>query len=154
MTSTPKPATHSSFTIDRVFPHPPSRVFAAWSSADAKAKWFAGPNEWKKEIREMDFRVGGRERVRGKFPTGATSDFQAYYHDIVQDRRIVLSYDMYVSDTKISVSLATLELEPAGDGTRLVYTEQSVFLDGFEDNGSRAQGTAWLFGKLADSLTT
>jgi len=48
------------------------------------------------------------------------------YFDIVQNRRIVYCYDMYVNDEKVSVSLATIEFEPAGKGTKLVLTEQGT----------------------------
>ena len=51
---------HSTFTIEREFPFPIARVFAAWADPAAKAKWFAGPTEWKQKHREQEFRVGGR----------------------------------------------------------------------------------------------
>ena len=40
---------------------------------------------------------------------------------------------MHLDDTRISVSLATVELKPAGKGTRLIFTEQGAFLDGYDD---------------------
>lgn len=40
--------------------------------------------------------------------------FDAVYHDVVADERIVYAYEMHLDDRKISVSLATLELKPAG----------------------------------------
>ena len=45
-----------------------------------------------------------------------------------------------------------MELRPAGAGTKLTFTEQGVFLDGYDDAGSREQGTRWLLDKLAASL--
>ncbi|HEX9785108.1 MAG TPA: SRPBCC domain-containing protein, partial [Opitutaceae bacterium] len=83
---------------------------------------------------------------------GRVSDFQAQYHDIVQDRRIVYSYSMHIDDKKISVSLATIEFEPAGKGTKLVLTEQGAFLDGYDDAGSRERGTGSLLDALEKSL--
>ncbi|MBV8652023.1 MAG: SRPBCC domain-containing protein, partial [Alphaproteobacteria bacterium] len=68
--------------------------------------------------------------------------------DIVPDERIIYSYDMHLDDKRISVSLATIELKPAGAGTRLVFTEQGVFLDGYDDAGSRERGTQGLLDKL------
>ena len=56
----------------------------------------------------MEFRVGGRERAQGKWSSGRVSDFQAVYHDIVQDRRIVYSYAMHIDQSEsLRVSLAT-----------------------------------------------
>jgi uncharacterized protein YndB with AHSA1/START domain len=143
---------HGTFRIERTYDATPARVFAAWSTAEAKSRWFAGPDQWKMLIREMDFRVGGQERLRGRFANGMISDFQCTYHDIVPERRIVYAYDMYIDDTKISVSLATIELEPADPGTRLVLTEQGAFLDGYDDAGKREHGSGLLLDKLGESL--
>ena len=64
------------------------------------------------------------------------------------DQRIVYTYDMHLDETRISVSLATVELEPAGAGTRLIFTEQGAFLDGHDTPAEREQGT----GALLDAL--
>jgi len=143
---------HGSFTLERVYDATPARVFAAWASAEAKARWFAGPDEWAEAGREFDFRVGGREYVKGRWKSGTTSTFDARYFDIVPDRRIVYAYDMYVDEAKISVSLATVEIAPQGGGTRLRFTEQAVFLDGYDDAGSRERGTAALLDNFGRAL--
>ena len=90
----------------------------------------------------MDFRVGGRERRRAVGRRRHTT-FDAVYHDIVPNERIVYTYEMHLDDRKISVSLATLQIKPAGAGrTKLSVTEQGAFLDGYDDaaraNGARA----------------
>jgi uncharacterized protein YndB with AHSA1/START domain len=59
----------------------------------------------------------------------------------VPDRRIVFAYDMHLDDTRISVSLATVECKPAGAGTRLIFTEQASFLDGYNDLAGREERT-------------
>lgn len=152
--STKSAVNHDTFRIERNYPQAPARVFAAWASAEAKAAWFRGPREagWTPTLREMDFRTGGRERAHGRFASGSTSAFEARYFDIVRDARIVLCYDMYVDDRKISVSLATVEFQPQGSGTKLVYTEQGAFLDGYDDAGSRERGTRGLLDQLDAAL--
>ena len=56
---------------------------------------------------------------------------------------------MVLEETRISVSLATVEFTPVGDsGTRLVFTEQGAFLDGHEAPARRTQG----MGSLLDAL--
>jgi len=149
---TKRSAVHGSFTIDRTYPAPVAKVFAAWATKEAKAKWFAGPEGVKETVNELDFRVGGRERNGGLWPDGRTTMFNCLYHDIVPDKRIVTSYDMHINDALISVSLATIEFEPTDGGTRLIVTEQGAFLDGYDDAGSREHGTRWLLDKLGDSL--
>ena len=37
--------------------------------------------------------------------------------------------------------MATVELKPAGAGTRLIFTEQAAFLDGYNDLAGREEGT-------------
>lgn len=149
---TERTATHASFTLERVYDAPPARVFAAFADSSVKAQWFAGPAEWGRSEREMDFRVGGREFDRGGPPGGPQSTFVSHYYDIVTDERIVYAYEMYLDDARISVSLATIELQPDGSGTRLVLTEQGVFLDGYDDAGSREQGTSGLLDALGEAL--
>ncbi len=139
---------HATFVIERIYSASPARVFAAWADPAAKARWFVGPDEWNKGGHELDFRIGGRERLISRPPGGPAHVFDGRYQDIVPDQRIIFSYDMHLDQTRISVSLATVELKPAGDGTQLVFTEQAVFLDGYDDAGSRERGTRGLLDQL------
>ncbi len=144
---------HDTFVIERKFPQSPTRVFNAFADPAAKARWFGGPpGQWQEQMREADFKVGGRERVSGAWSGGKVSSFDAYYLDIVPDERIVYAYAMQIDGTPISVSLATVEFKPAGGGTNLVITEQGAFLDEFVDGGGRRQGTGMLLDRLAAAL--
>jgi uncharacterized protein YndB with AHSA1/START domain len=143
---------HATFTIERRFAVPPARVFAAYADAKAKARWFGGPDEWQKSNLELDFKVGGRETISGGPPGGPVHFYNALYQDIVPNERIVMTYEMHLDKTRISVSLGTTEFKPDGKGTRLVYTEQSVFLDGHDDAGGREHGTRALFDNLDAAL--
>lgn len=145
---------HGTFTVERTYNASVDRVYRALSDEAAKAKWFAGEaGQWRPIERAMDFRIGGRERVKGGWEGGVVSTFEAIYHDIVPNQRIVYSYEMWLNERKISVSLATLEIKPAGaGGATLKVTEQGAFLDGFDDGGSRERGTAHLLDKLGASL--
>ncbi|TME96318.1 MAG: polyketide cyclase [Chloroflexi bacterium] len=142
--------THATFTIERTYDASPTRVFQAFADPTIKQRWFAGPEGWEEEQSEMDFRVGGRETSRGGPKGGPVHIFESRYQDIVPNERIIFAYDMHVDDKRISVSLATVELEPKGAGTRLVFTEQGAFLDGYDDAGSREHGTR----ELLDALGT
>ena len=48
---------HATFTIERTFDATPARVFAAFASAEAKAKWMFCHSEWETREFEIDFRV-------------------------------------------------------------------------------------------------
>jgi uncharacterized protein YndB with AHSA1/START domain len=138
---------HGTFVVERAFSFAPAVVFAAWADPVGKARWFVGPGAWQLLARDLDFRVGGHEHVSGQWP-GGTSAFNGTYHDIVPDERIVYTYDMRLNGKHISVSLATVEFKAEGAGTMLIITEQGVFLDGYDDAGSREQGTRTLLDQL------
>lgn len=134
---TERSARHASFAIERIYDASPARVFAAWATPEAKLRWFSCNDDWRASGHELDFRVGGRERLNSQPPEGPVHSFEARFLDIVPDARIVYAYDMRLGETRISVSLTTVELAPAGAGTRLAFTEQVVFLDGYDDPGAR-----------------
>ncbi len=86
------------------------------------------------------------------FAAWASSVAKARYHDIVPDQRSVSTYDMYLAKTRISVSLATVEFKYAVAGTRLICTEQGVFLDGYDKPAERERGTVDLLDQLSAEL--
>lgn len=144
--------THATFAIERTYPASPARVFGAFADPAQKARWFNGPEEWGPDEHEVDFRVGGHEWSSGGPKGGPVHTFNATYQDIVPDQRIVYSYDMHLDEVRISVSLATIELKPAGGGTRLVLTEQGAYLDGWDNVGDRQRGTEDLVDALGRYL--
>jgi len=143
---------HDTFVIKRDFRFAPEQVFAAWSTKEAKANWFVGPTGWQAQVRELDFRVGGHEKLIGQRPGGGISKFHAHFHEIVPNERIVYVYDMYTGNAQTSVSLVTIEFTPRKEGTHLVITEQGVFLDGRDDPRMREHGTNVLIDQLERSL--
>ena len=142
-------AAHNTFVVERLYRASPARVFAAWTSVEAKTRW-AGCHEGARH--EMDFRVGGRELYTGGPASGPVYRVETLYHDIVPSRRIVLTYDMYADDTRLSVSLQTVEFKPEGAGTRLVFTEQGVYLDGHDVPDGREHGTGYALDRLGAVL--
>jgi uncharacterized protein YndB with AHSA1/START domain len=136
---------HATFLVERTYKMSPERTFAAWADPDAKARWFVDADAHL----ELDFRVGGRERSRGTAPDGNAYSYEALYQDFVPAERIVYTYDMHLQETRISVSLATVEFRPEGDnGTRLVFTEQGASLTATSSRpgapgGGAASSTPW-----------
>lgn len=152
MMSTEHSVTHATFVIERTYPASTVRVFNAFADPAIKARWF-GNDEMPKMHHELDFRVGGREINRGGPPDGPTYTFEARYEDIVPQERIVTSYVMYLGDERISVSVATVELQSQASGTRLVYTEQGAFLDGYDNPAQREEGARELLDALGVELS-
>jgi uncharacterized protein YndB with AHSA1/START domain len=144
---------HATFHLARTFNAPVSRVWKALTDEGAKQKWFGGPvGRWKLLERHMDVRVGGKERLKGRWEGGVVSTFDAVYHDVIPNERLIYSYEMHLDDKKISVSLATMQLKSEDGKTTLSVTEQGAFLDGYDDAGSREQGTGHLLDALGASL--
>jgi uncharacterized protein YndB with AHSA1/START domain len=139
---------HSTFVIERTYDASPQRVFDAWANQAAKAKWF-GPPEKPAGSYTLDFREGGSEHLAIEMGGGPTYSFDAVYQDIVPGQRIVYTYDMHRDEDRISVSVATIEIEAHGEGTRLTLTEQGVFLDGLDDPAAREHGTNALMDALS-----
>jgi len=145
--------TNATFVIERVVKASPARVFAAYTSLEAKSAWFRTPTECETLAREFDFRVGGKERFYARWPSGLVTDFQATYHDIVENERIILVYDLFHGDDKLSVSLQTLEFRAEGAGTRLIHSEQGAYLTGgAEAVSGREHGTTWHVDNLVAML--
>lgn len=139
---------HSTFVVERSYPVAPAKVFSAFSDPDAKRRWFVDPHDPAPSRHEMDFRVGGKEVNAGCPSDEQMHFFNAVYQDIVPDQRIVYSYELLFGETRVSVSLATIEFVAENGGTRLVMTEQGAFFDGHDTSATREHGT----GELLDAL--
>jgi uncharacterized protein YndB with AHSA1/START domain len=133
-------ATHTSFAIERVYEASPAAVFHAWADPDAKRQWSDCHTDNTTEY-SLDFRPLGRETHRVNSPEHGMQLVEKVFFDIVPDRRIVFAYDISLNARRLSVSLVTVEFDPVPGGTRMVYTEQVVYLDGHEDLAQRIHGT-------------
>lgn len=144
---------HDTFTLERTFDSTPKEVWHAWTDPELRTRWFHAPPGWHMIERTLAFKVGGGEVMHGKMPNGTETRFVSRYHAIVPERSIILDYDMHVGGSMMSVSLATLSLEAAGPGTRLLYTEQGVYIDGNpESPAGRKKGTSWHLDNLVELL--
>jgi uncharacterized protein YndB with AHSA1/START domain len=139
-------AKHATFVVERTYKASPERVFAAWATKEAKSKWFQPPVEF-------EFKVGGKETTRGGPPGGPVYSFYAVYQDIVPNERIVYSYAMDMNEARISASVTTVVITAEGSGTKLVFTEQGVFLDGHDTPEQREHGTGILLDNLGKELS-
>ncbi len=149
---TPSTVSHDTFVIERTYDAPVARVFRAWADPALKARWFAGSLEALGAGYELDFRVGGREVNRGGPPGGPVYTYESRIHDVVPDQRIVYTYEMYADESRISVSVATIQFRGEGATTQLVVTEQGAFLDGHDTVTQREEGTRSLLDSLAGTL--
>lgn len=124
---------HNTFVLDRSYPQPPAGVYAAFAQPARKRRWYVESNNEIQEF-EMEFRVGGNERLRYRFKEGhpiAGSEIanESTYHDILPESRIVMTSRMSLNGKPIAVMLATFEFQSSGTGTDLVLTHQGTYID-------------------------
>jgi uncharacterized protein YndB with AHSA1/START domain len=124
---------HSTFVIERNYPQPPERVYAAFAQPARKRRWYVEGDHEIQEF-EMEFRVGGSERFRYRFKEGhpiAGSEIanESIYQDIVPEKRIVITAKMSLNSKPIEITVLTLEFLCSKTGTDLVLTNQGTFLD-------------------------
>jgi uncharacterized protein YndB with AHSA1/START domain len=146
---------HNTFVIERGYPVPPERVFAALSDPAKKRRWFVDGGGNKVEYYEMEFEVGGKERARFSHAgpmKGIPFTNEGTYQDIVPDRRVVLASTMSMGEKRISSSLTTFELLTAESGTDLIFTHQGAFFEGSDGPEIRKGGWRILLERLATEL--
>lgn len=149
---TERSVVHSTFTIERTYDVSPSRVFAAFADPAAHDRWAVRNQDRSITEYRHDFRVHGHESGRFSRDGTTTITSETLYQEIVPDQRIIYAYTMAIDDVRISASLAVIELEPAGVGTRFVYTEHAAFLDGRDTPAVREAGCRTLFDRLDAEL--
>lgn len=151
--------THATFVLERDYPVPVARVWEAFADPAVKATWWGG-DEFVILERSDDFRVGGGDTELSRYGAdGPIGRYESRYTGIVENQRIVFTYDMWLEDAHASTSLVTIVFEPIETGTRLTYTEQGVHLDGVHGPGpeaaaGREEGTAELLDQLGAALAT
>ena len=97
-------------------------------------------------------RRGARTFCKGSLDDGSVLLFDSVYHDIVENKRLVCSYNIEVGGKRISVNQTSIDLEPEGEGAKLTLIEYNQLLDGFDDAGSIKKGTGDLFDQLGEYL--
>ena len=147
----PRPVRHDNFVIERRYPAPPERVFAAFSDPVKKRKWFASGEKAFIEEYTLDFRVGGREVTRFRTQAGTCTN-NTVYQEIVAHRYIVFAYTMSMDDRCFSSSQATVEFLPKDNGTRLLFTEQGAYFEGADGPAMREEGWSKLLDQLTEKL--
>ena len=148
---------HDSFVLERTYPQAPARVFAAFADPARKKRWFADGGGDPDATYALDFKVGGLERSAYKITAdvpvkGLIISSESQLQDIVENQRIVFTQVMALGGKRISASLVTFELSPAGAGTKLVCTHHAAYFEGADGPKMRKAGWETLLVKLGAAL--
>jgi uncharacterized protein YndB with AHSA1/START domain len=143
---------HTTFTVERELPGGPAHAFRFWADPKLKERWNGCHPDWTVLEATFDFRAGGSERKRWRTPDGQELIFQAFYLDVEPGQRIIYAYEMSFGGQRLSASLVTIELAPAGGRTKLKLTEQAVFLTGGGDLDQRIKGTEEGYDRLVAAV--
>jgi uncharacterized protein YndB with AHSA1/START domain len=151
-------AQFDTFTLERTFTVPLTRLYRAFSDPREKQRWFAEGNQHEIERYEMEFKVGGREVACYRFKedtpfAGIALKSEGYFLDIVPQRRIVAAATMAMAERRFSASLHTFEFFSDGPNlTRLIFTHQAMYGDGADGPELRRNGWQQILDQLHAAL--
>ncbi len=111
--------------LHRVLRAPPERVYRAFLSADAMAKWLP-PNGFTATVHHMEARVGGTFRMSfTNFTTGKSHAFGGEYLELVPNERIRYS-DRFEDPNLPGVMQVTVSLKAVSCGTELNVVQEGI----------------------------
>ncbi len=139
-----------SFDLDRTYPAPPEKVWAAWTRADLLQRWACPDPEWRVSDCEVDARAGGGYRlVFGPRPAGDAYRETATFAVYEPVERLVL--DVLTSGEDMDeTSRCTVLLVPVEGGTRLDLRVEG--LSGPEAAEQMRVGWQWCLEGIAEQV--
>jgi uncharacterized protein YndB with AHSA1/START domain len=152
-----------SFSIPLDLAARPEQVWSLLTDPALREKWVRMPGPSSTATRQFDFRVGGGERLTNTFVSGDVAEDlenRSTFHDIVQNQRIVFSYEALVAGILRWVALVTVDLAANDEGgTHLDWTEQYSFVQlstpgGGDDVKHLVGGTRLRLNGLVAALAT
>lgn len=139
------------FDITRLIAARPETVFRLWTDARLKEEWFCwNGNGWTHDTYDADLIEGGFERVRFTHPEVGSFRYESHLFHVLPASRLIYGYTMLGNTGPISVSQATVTIEPTEGGAQATYTEQVVFLDGGDSLDTRLPGCVAVMDRMKD----
>jgi uncharacterized protein YndB with AHSA1/START domain len=120
--------------LQRTFDAPPELVWEMWTTAAGLEQWW-GSDGFETRVIDLGPRPGGRVRYTmtatapeqvefvNRLGLPLTSEFRRTFTEVVRPARLAyLSLIDFVPDVEPYEHLTTVDIEPAGNGTRVVMT--------------------------------
>ncbi|WP_438354292.1 SRPBCC family protein [Microbacterium sp. CJ88] len=125
-------------TIERTVSAPPSRVWELWTTAAGISSWWA-PEGFRTDVTKLDLTPGGEllytmtavapEQIAfmEQYGMPLSAESRKYFTELDEPRRLAYrSVVDFVPDHEPYQQLTTVELSPAGDGTRIVMRVEAM----------------------------
>src|SRR3954468_17068479 len=111
--------------LHRVLRAPPDRVYRAFISPDAMAKWLP-PNGFTGKVHQMEAKVGGTYKMSfTNFNTGQTHSFGGRYLELVPGERLRYT-DVFDDPNLKGEMITTVTLKKAMGGTDLSVVQEGI----------------------------
>jgi uncharacterized protein YndB with AHSA1/START domain len=112
-------------TLHRVLACPPDKVYRAFTTPDAMARWLP-PNGFTGQVQAMDVRVGGRFKMSfTNFTTGTRIGFGGEYLELVPGQRLRYT-DVFDDASLPGVMDVTVTLRAVAVGTELTVVQAGI----------------------------
>ncbi|MBK9133343.1 MAG: SRPBCC family protein [Betaproteobacteria bacterium] len=112
-------------TLHRVLACPPERLYRAFTTAEAMAKWLP-PDGFTCRVHEMDVTVGGRFRMSFiHFGSGNAHSFGGRYLELVPGEKLRYS-DVFDDPNLPGEMITTVTLKAVSCGTELNVVQQGI----------------------------
>ena len=123
--STPDQTSTSSVHLHRVLAAQPEKVFRAFTTADAMARWLP-PDGFTCSVHQMEAKPGGTFRMSfTNFTTGKSQTFGGRYTDFVPNER--LSFTDRFEDARLPGEMTTtVTLTPVSVGTEINILQEGL----------------------------
>ena len=140
---------HDTVVVRRSYNASVERVYRAWTDRAELERWYVpGDESWTAKMLMHDFRVGGGKRFTFG-PPNETFVEDCHYVDIVPERRICYAMTIARGDTRITVSMVTVEFASQGQRCDIRVTDQLAILDGSDTAKDRDRGWGETLYKLS-----
>lgn len=119
-----------SITVRRLIHAPRTRVFAAFSRAQALSQWFTPRPDISVEVLAFSFERGGDFRLRFTMPDGSRPTVGGRYEHIAPSDQIAFSWMWEAPDPHAGIPTRVLvEFLEAGEATEVVITHDRLPTD-------------------------
>lgn len=112
-------------TLSRVLRAPAERIYRAFITPDAVAKWFP-PHGFTATVHQLDAIVGGSYRMSfTNFANGKAHSFSGEFLEMVQNERLVYS-DRFEDPNLSGAMTTTVSLRSVSCGTELTVVQEGI----------------------------